>query len=78
MKVNVEALRETLVQIGLPPEVAKAMDPSKPMLEQGMDSVDFPAFCVALEDQFKTGLGDDDVLKLHSLNDFVEFIGTLK
>jgi len=77
MKARIDSLRDTLVQIGLPPELAKTMDPAKPMLEQGMDSVDFPAFCLAFEQTYRISLDDESVMTLHSLNDFAQFIGSL-
>lgn len=77
MKARIDRLRDTLVQIGLPPELAKTMDPAKPMLEQGMDSVDFPAFCLAFEETYKISLDNEIVMTLHTLNDFAKFVGSL-
>jgi len=78
MAVTGLELKALLEEVGVKPEVARAVDPAGPLLRQGLDSVDFPAFCALLEERFGLSLSDEDSLKLRTLNDFAAAISGLK
>lgn len=75
MPVSVEELRTLLVEAGVKPDLAKALDPASPLLRQGVDSVDFPAFCVLVEERYGQALNDEKALSLRTLEDFARHIG---
>jgi acyl carrier protein len=78
MAVTGVQLKAMLEEIGVKAEVARAVDPAGPLLKQGLDSVDFPAFCALLEERYKVRLDDEAALKLRSLDDFAAFVGSAK
>lgn len=67
-------LKALLEEIGMKPEAVRVLDPAAPLLKQGLDSVDFPAFCALLEERFHLSLDDDAALKLRTLDDFAAHI----
>lgn len=75
MAVSVDTLREFLIEAGVAPEVARRLDAARPLLRQGVDSVDFPAFCALLEERLGCVLDDDSAARLSSLEDFARFLG---
>lgn len=74
MALSVEALRALLIEAGVAPEVARRLDAARPLLRQGVDSVDFPAFCALLEERVGCVLDDDSAARLSSLDDFARFL----
>jgi len=74
MSVSIDALRELLIESGVAPEVASRLDAARPLLRQGVDSVDFPAFCALLEERLGCVLDDDSAARLSSLDDFARFL----
>lgn len=74
MAVSGRELKAMLEEIGVKAEVARAVDPAGPLLKQGLDSVDFPAFCALVEERFKVRLDEADALKLRTLDDFAAYI----
>ncbi|GEM_PF-671601 len=76
MAVTGLELKGLLEEAGVKAEVARAVDPAGPLLKQGLDSIDFPAFCALLEERFQVSLDDVTALKLRSLDDFAAFIGS--
>jgi len=74
MSVSIDALRELLIESGVAPEVARRLDAARPLLRQGVDSVDFPAFCALLEERLGCVLDDDSAARLSSLDDFARFL----
>jgi acyl carrier protein len=74
MAASVDALRELLIEAGVAPELARRLDAARPMLRQGVDSVDFPAFCALLEERLGCALDDDTAARLSSLDDFARFL----
>jgi acyl carrier protein len=75
MAVTGLELKALLEEIGVKPEVARAVDPAGPLFKQGLDSVEFPAFCALVEERFKVRLDEASALKLRSLDDFAAFVG---
>ena len=71
---NIDDLRLMLEEAGVKPELARAIDPAKPLLRQGIDSVDFPAFCAIVEERCGVVLDDATALSLRTLNDFARFL----
>ena len=74
MAVSVDALRALLIEAGVAPELAHRLDAARPLLRQGVDSVDFPAFCALLEERLGCALDDDTAARLSSLEDFARFL----
>lgn len=73
MIVTVSALQELMVANGLDADLVSRIDPSKPLIQQGVDSVDYPAFIIAFEEAFGIRISDAESLRLKTLNDFVSF-----
>ncbi len=73
MSVTVSALKELMVANGLDAELVSRIDPARPLIQQGVDSVDYPGFIVAFEDAFGVAISDAESLRLKTLNDFVNF-----
>jgi acyl carrier protein len=78
MAVSIEELRTLLAEAGVKPELARSLDPAAPLLRQGVDSVDFPAFCALVEERFQVRLDDEAALALRTLDDFAAYVGQAK
>ena len=78
MPVPLCVLHELLVEAGVAPAVAEAIRPDVPLLRQGIDSLDFSAFCLALENRFGLSLDERDALSLRTLNDFAAYLRTAR
>jgi acyl carrier protein len=74
MPASLDDLRSLLVEAGVKPELARSLDTAAPLLRQGVDSVDFPAFCALLEERYGVALDEAVALKLRSLEDFQRFL----
>ncbi|MDO9631328.1 MAG: phosphopantetheine-binding protein [Humidesulfovibrio sp.] len=77
MAVTGLELKAMLEEIGVKREVVRALDPAGPLLKQGLDSVDFPAFCALVEERFSLSLDDASALKLRTLDDFAAHINRI-
>jgi len=75
MTVRMDDLRALLAEAGVKPDLAGRLDPSAPLLRQGVDSIDFPSFCALLEERYGVTLNDEKALTLKTLDDFVRFLG---
>ena len=73
MSVTVIALKELMVANGIDAELVCRIDPARPLIQQGVDSVDYPGFILAFEDAFGIAISDAESLRLKTLNDFVSF-----
>jgi acyl carrier protein len=78
MAVTIEELRALLAEAGVKPELADTLDASAPLLRQGVDSMDFPAFCALLEERFGCSLDDAAALRLRTLEDFSGYLKAAK
>jgi len=78
MAVSIDELRTLLVEAGVKPELARSLDPAAPLLRQGVDSVDFPAFCALLEERHGVALDDATALRLRTLEDFSGYLKAAK
>ncbi|MDR3641968.1 MAG: acyl carrier protein [Humidesulfovibrio sp.] len=74
MAKSVEELRGLLEEAGLRPELVRALDPSAPLLKQGLDSVDLPTFCALVEDRCGVVLDEMTAMNLRTLDDFARFL----
>lgn len=74
MTISALQLKKLLEEAGVQPRVAQAVDPAQPLLKQGLDSVDFPAFCALLEQRFGISLEEEAALTLRTLDDFARYV----
>ena len=73
MSAMISSLKELMLATGLDAELVSRLDPERPLIQQGVDSVDYPGFIVAFEDAFGVAISDAESLRLKTLNDFVNF-----
>ena len=50
------------------------MTPTAALSQFNFDSLDWPAFIVAVENRYGVKIPDGDSLRLKTLNDFIQFI----
>ena len=74
MAVTVQEIKELMLQIGMDKELVAGLDPAVPLAGQGVDSVDCPAFAVALEGKYTVTISDSDSMQLRTINDFIAFV----
>ena len=74
MTVTALGLRALLGEIGMRPEVAQAVDPARPLLAQGVDSADYPAFLALLEERFGLDMDEAGGRVPRTLEDFAAFL----
>ncbi|EPR37690.1 acyl carrier protein familyprotein [Desulfovibrio sp. X2] len=74
MDVSTEILRELLVEAGVDQATAEAVEPSAPLLRQGVDSLDYPAFTLAVEGRFGIAVDERASFSLRTLDDFAAYI----
>jgi acyl carrier protein len=70
----INELKELMLKIGIEDNIVNDVDPAQPLAGRAMDSVDYPAFIVAIEERYGIKIADRYSLKLRSLNDFENFI----
>lgn len=74
MSVDIKALQQALKDAGISPANGGEWLADVPLLRQGLDSIDFPAFIALLEDRFKVSISDAEMMRLRTLNDFAAFL----
>ena len=74
MPITGSELKELLRLAGIDEAIIAGVKPDVPLLLQGLDSVDFPTFIVAVEDSFAVSISEDAAWQLRSLDDFAELI----
>lgn len=74
MDVTTQMLKELLVESGVDPGVAAGLDPGVALLRQGVDSLEFPAFAMAVENRFGLAIDERSSMSLRSLDDFVAYL----
>lgn len=67
-----------LFAVAVPKEILAKMDPAKPMLAQGVDSLALTSLAVALEREYKIELTVPEAIKLQTVNDVAAFINGKK
>lgn len=73
---NIEELKEVMMKIGIDGGIVSGVGPTQPIAGRVMDSADYPAFLVAVEERYGVTIDDRYALKLKSLNDFANFINS--
>lgn len=74
MAATVAEMKELMLQIGMDKELVDGLDPAAPLAGQGVDSVDCPAFAVALETKYNVKISDTDSMQIRTINDFVAYV----
>ena len=74
MSITGSDLTDLLRLAGIDEAIIAGVKPDVPLLLQGLDSVDFPTFIVAVEDRFAVSISEDAAWQLRSLDDFAELI----
>ena len=62
-----------MLATGLDAELVSQLDPARPLIQQGVDSVDYPGFILAFEEAYGVKVSDAESLRLKTLNDFMNF-----
>ena len=73
------SLRDEIVEIitcTSKPQVPDFSDDDKPLLQAGLDSLDYASVLMAIEDRYRLEIVEDDMEDLASLNDIVTFVET--
>jgi acyl carrier protein len=70
----ISELKKLMLQIGVEDGIVNTVDPDERIAGRVMDSIDYPAFIVAVEERYGVKIADRYSLKLRSLNDFKDFI----
>lgn len=78
MAITGSELKALLGEIGVKESVAKAVQPGVPIMKQGLDSADCPAFAALLEERFGVDMDDQESLKLRTLDDYAAYINARK
>lgn len=76
MAVTALELKALLGEIGMRPEAAQAVDTAKPLLAQGGDSADYPAFLALLEERFGLDTEGLEGQSLRTLEDFAALLNS--
>jgi acyl carrier protein len=74
MSATISSLKELMLATGLDAELVSRLDPARPLIQQGVDSVDYPGFILAFEEAYGVKVSDADSLRLKTLNDFMNFV----
>ena len=74
MSVTISALKELMLATGLDATLVSRLDPDRPLIQQGVDSVDYPGFILAFEEACGVQVSDADSLRLKTLDDFLSFV----
>jgi acyl carrier protein len=56
------------------PETPDLRDDRRPLLECGLDSLDFASVLMALEDRYKISIGEDELDHLRTLRQIVDHV----
>ncbi len=72
----IDELKQLMLEVGVEPAVVEQLDPSRQLSRQGVDSLDGPAFIMAVEQRYGIAISDTDALRLKTLEDFADRIGT--
>jgi len=74
MATTISELQELMLTIGMDNNLVQSLDPATPLGQQGVDSLDCPAFAMAVEKRYGVKISDTDSLRLKTLNDFEKHI----
>lgn len=73
MQVTVDDIRKCLEK-AVPAGVMDTMDPSRPMVAQGVDSLALTIMAVTLQNTYQVKISPEDGLTLKTLDDITAFI----
>jgi acyl carrier protein len=71
------SLRDEIVEIitrTTKPQVPDLSDDNRPLLQAGLDSLDYASVLMAIEDRYRLEILEDDMENLGSLNDIITFV----
>ncbi len=71
---TIEELKGLMLKVGIKKEIVNDVQPAQAICGRVMDSADYPAFLVAVEERYGVSIEDRYALKMKSLNDFINFI----
>jgi len=71
--VTVEQILETIEKAKLVQDI-NTLDHSKPLTEQGIDSLDFSGVLFNIEEAFGIEIPDDDIDGLQTINDILVYV----
>jgi acyl carrier protein len=74
----IDELKQLMLEVGVEPAVVEQLDPSRQLSRQGVDSLDGPAFIMAVEQRYGIAISDTDALRLKTLEDFADRIGAVR
>lgn len=74
MAATIDDLKELMLSIGMDHDLVRGIDPDRLLAQQGIDSLDCPAFALAVEERYGVQVSDTDSLRLKTLNDFFRHI----
>ena len=74
MSPTLDELKGIMLSVGMEEKLVQNVDPARALTQQGMDSIDYPAFALALEERYGRAISDADSLRLKTLNDFLAFV----
>jgi acyl carrier protein len=72
----INELKELMLEIGIEESMVKEIGPAQTLAGDVIDSADYPAFIVAIEERYGIRISDRYALKLRSLGDFKNFINS--
>lgn len=70
----INELKELMLDIGVEERIVNEVGPDQTLAGRVMDSVDYTAFIVAIEERYGIKVTDRYALKLRTLNDFKNYI----
>jgi acyl carrier protein len=70
----INELKELMLNIGVEERIVNEVGPDQTLAGRVMDSVDYTAFIVAIEERYGVKVTDRYALKLRTLNDFKNYI----
>jgi acyl carrier protein len=74
MESTTDALKSLLLEAFVSADIVDNLVPALALVDQGVDSVDFPLFILALEKHYAIKIREEDALKLRTLNDVVAYL----
>jgi acyl carrier protein len=75
---TIDELKELMLNVGINGNIVAGVNPAELLSIQGVDSLDFPAFAVAVEERYGVKISDSDSLRLKTLNDYIAHLGIMK
>ncbi|MBF7046026.1 hypothetical protein IY974_05565 [Campylobacter volucris] len=77
MKMTTQNFLDIIENIGVLVDI-KTLDHKQPLKNQGIDSLDMANIFLNLQEKYNIEISMDDAKKLNSIEDFINFINTIK